>query len=127
MAGAAVTLEGTVIHKSGSITGGQSAQGNSRKWNDEDVAGRSPSPDLARVSDVERADQSSLFTRAPGLMSRREGLLKYLEELRVSRPKQSADESIVSEIARLDAQLVGARDDLVRAARTFSLIHPRPD
>lgn len=34
---AAVTLEGTVIHKSGSITGGQSAQGAGRKWDEKEI------------------------------------------------------------------------------------------
>jgi structural maintenance of chromosome 1 len=36
---AAVTLEGTVIHKSGLITGGRSTHGNNKKWDEKDVQG----------------------------------------------------------------------------------------
>ena len=35
----AVTLEGTVIHKSGLITGGRSASEGGRKWDEKDVEG----------------------------------------------------------------------------------------
>ena len=35
----AVTLEGTIIHKTGMITGGRSTHGNSRKWEEKDVQG----------------------------------------------------------------------------------------
>ena len=43
-AGAAVTLEGTIIHKSGLITGGKSSQTNGKKWEEKDVQGAYPSP-----------------------------------------------------------------------------------
>ena len=36
----AVTLDGTVIHKSGLMTGGRSAHGNSKKWDEKDVQGQ---------------------------------------------------------------------------------------
>lgn len=35
----AVTLEGTVIHKSGLITGGRSTHAMTKKWNEKDVEG----------------------------------------------------------------------------------------
>lgn len=35
----AVTLEGTIIHKSGLMTGGRGTQGNSRQWEEKDVQG----------------------------------------------------------------------------------------
>ena len=35
----AVTLEGTVIHKSGLITGGRSSQSTGKKWDEKDVQG----------------------------------------------------------------------------------------
>lgn len=35
----AVTLEGTVIHKSGLMTGGKSTHGNDKKWEEKDVQG----------------------------------------------------------------------------------------
>ena len=37
----AVTLEGTVIHKSGLITGGRSSHNINKKWNEKDVDGTS--------------------------------------------------------------------------------------
>jgi structural maintenance of chromosome 1 len=37
---AAVTLEGTVIHKSGLITGGRSSHGGGKKWEEKDVQGK---------------------------------------------------------------------------------------
>jgi chromosome segregation ATPase len=37
----AVTLEGTVIHKSGLITGGRSTHNMSKKWNEKDIDGDS--------------------------------------------------------------------------------------
>lgn len=40
---AAVTLEGTIIHKSGLITGGRSTHNNSKKWDEKDVQGNLPS------------------------------------------------------------------------------------
>lgn len=35
----AVTLEGTIIHKSGLITGGRSSHNNSKKWEEKEVQG----------------------------------------------------------------------------------------
>ncbi len=35
----AVTLDGTVIHKSGLMTGGRSTHGNGKKWEEKDVQG----------------------------------------------------------------------------------------
>lgn len=35
----AVTLEGTIIHKSGLITGGKSTHNNGKKWDEKDVQG----------------------------------------------------------------------------------------
>jgi structural maintenance of chromosome 1 len=35
----AVTLEGTIIHKSGLITGGRSTHNNAKKWDEKDVQG----------------------------------------------------------------------------------------
>jgi len=34
-----VTLEGTIIHKSGLITGGRSTHSSSKKWDEKDVQG----------------------------------------------------------------------------------------
>lgn len=37
--GAAVTLEGTIIHKSGLITGGRSTHDSGKKWEEKDIQG----------------------------------------------------------------------------------------
>ncbi|KAL5498941.1 SMC1_1 [Sanghuangporus vaninii] len=60
----AVTLEGTVIHKSGLITGGRSSHGNDKKWEEKDVQG------LTRV---------------------RDSLLSQLRDLNKSRPRTKDD------------------------------------
>ena len=39
LAGVAVTLEGTIIHKSGLITGGRSTHGGNKKWEAKDIQG----------------------------------------------------------------------------------------
>ena len=36
----AVTLDGTIIHKSGLMTGGRSTHGNGKKWEEKDVQGQ---------------------------------------------------------------------------------------
>lgn len=112
-----MTLDGTVIHKSGSITGGQSSQGNGRKWNDEEVAGASlVSAGLEDELDVAKLTASCVLHR-PGLSKQRESLMTYLEELRKTRPATSLDDGFVADITRLDGQLVSARDDLVSPFR----------
>ncbi len=42
--GVAVTLEGTIIQKSGLITGGKSSQTIGKKWEEKDVQGPYPYP-----------------------------------------------------------------------------------
>ena len=82
----AVTLEGTVIHKSGLITGGRSSHGNNKKWEEKDIQG------LYRV---------------------RDSLLGQLRDLNKSKPRSKADENLVAEITRLESSLSLAKDDLV--------------
>ncbi|KAI0726494.1 cohesin complex subunit psm1 [Fomitopsis betulina] len=81
----AVTLEGTIIHKTGMITGGRSTHANGRKWEEKDVQG------LQRV---------------------RDNLLGELRELNKSKPRGKADDNIETEINRLESALTVARDDL---------------
>ncbi|KAH9924069.1 condensin complex subunit SMC1 [Fomitopsis serialis] len=81
----AVTLEGTIIHKTGMITGGRSTHGNGRKWEEKDVQG------LQRV---------------------RDNLLGELRELNKSKPRGKADENMDAEINRLESALSVAKDDL---------------
>ncbi|KAI8982948.1 condensin complex subunit SMC1 [Trametes punicea] len=80
----AVTLEGTIIHKSGLITGGRSSTQNSKKWDEKDVQG------LQRV---------------------RDNLMAQLLELGKSKPRGKESEILLAEITRLESALTVARDD----------------
>lgn len=81
----AVTLDGTVIHKSGLMTGGRSTHGSSKKWEEKDVQG------LIRLRDT---------------------LKSQLQELSRSKSRGKADENIIAEIARLESAITLAKDDL---------------
>ncbi|KIR26910.1 cohesin complex subunit psm1 [Cryptococcus deuterogattii LA55] len=80
----AVTLDGTVIHKSGLITGGQGA-GGSRKFDDKEVE---------------------------GLNKLKETYLAQLQELYRSKPQDKGDEALLESLSRLDAESNIAKDDL---------------
>lgn len=88
----AVTLEGTVIHKSGLITGGRSTHDNQKKWEEKDVQG------LTRVRDK---------------------LLSELRELNKSKPRSSTDESLLAEMTRLDSAKQLTKDDLDSLSATL--------
>ncbi|KAF8525826.1 condensin complex subunit SMC1 [Hysterangium stoloniferum] len=81
----AVTLEGTIIHKSGLITGGRSTHHNNKKWEEKDVQ---------------------------GLHRQRDKLFAELRELNKSKPRGKADENIIAEINRLESSLLIVKDDL---------------
>ncbi|KAI0808015.1 condensin complex subunit SMC1 [Fomes fomentarius] len=81
----AVTLEGTVIHKSGLITGGKSSQNTGKKWEEKDVQ---------------------------GLQRMRDGLMAQMMELNKSKPRGKESEVLLAEITRLESALTVARDDL---------------
>ncbi|KAL4079656.1 RecF/RecN/SMC [Scleroderma citrinum] len=81
----AVTLEGTVIHKSGLMTGGRSTHGSGKKWEEKDVQG------LIRLRDT---------------------LKSQLQELSRSKPRGKADENTIAEITRLESAITLAKDDL---------------
>ncbi|EPQ50920.1 condensin complex subunit SMC1 [Gloeophyllum trabeum ATCC 11539] len=81
----AVTLEGTIIHKSGLITGGRSTHGTGKKWEEKDVQG------LQRV---------------------RDSLLSQLRELAKNKPRGKTDDTLIAEITRLENALTVAKDDL---------------
>ena len=50
----AVTLDGTIIHKSGLITGGKSSQTSGKKWEEKDVQG---------TLDLDTSGRSSMLHR----------------------------------------------------------------
>ncbi|KAI0266211.1 cohesin complex subunit psm1 [Gloeopeniophorella convolvens] len=80
----AVTLEGTIIHKSGLITGGRSTHENGKKWEEKDVQG------LSRA---------------------RDNIQNQLSELVKQKPGNKEDENLTSEMIRLESVLQLARDD----------------
>lgn len=53
------------------------------------------------------------MVRHIGLHRVRDSLHSQLSELLKSKPRNKADESLLSEITRLESELVVARDDLV--------------
>ncbi|KAH9991916.1 cohesin complex subunit psm1 [Russula vinacea] len=81
----AVTLEGTIIHKSGLITGGRSTHDSAKKWEEKDIQG------LSRA---------------------RDNIQNQLSELVKQKPRNKEDDSLLSEMTRLEAVLQVSRDDL---------------
>ncbi|KAI0297775.1 cohesin complex subunit psm1 [Multifurca ochricompacta] len=81
----AVTLDGTVIHKSGLITGGRSAHENGKKWEEKDIQGLSRS---------------------------RDSIQNELSELVKQKPRNKEDDNLISEMTRLESLLQVTRDDL---------------
>lgn len=98
-----MTLDGTVIHKSGLITGGRSTRDNTKKWDETDVKGKSNKGYSRLLSEID----------VLGLNRVKENLLAQLKELQSKKPKGKADEAVLLEIERLESSLVVARDDLV--------------
>ncbi|PPQ75489.1 hypothetical protein CVT24_013353 [Panaeolus cyanescens] len=80
----AVTLEGTVIHKSGLITGGKSSHDNSKKWDERDVQ---------------------------GLVRERDSLMSLQRDLAKQKPRGN-DENLLVDISKLEAGIHVATDDL---------------
>ncbi|KAB8349789.1 hypothetical protein FH972_023803 [Carpinus fangiana] len=82
----AVTLDGTVIHKGGNMTGGQGqADRNARKWEDSDV------DNLHKV---------------------REGIMHQLRELPNTHQSIAAEETLRSELSGLESRLTFAKDEV---------------
>ncbi|KAG0024998.1 Structural maintenance of chromosomes protein 1 [Podila clonocystis] len=89
----AVALDGTVFHKSGLITGGQSGLGSSvRRW-DEKV-----------VDDLKR---------------RRDTMLAQLNELSKTKKRGEHGETLRSELAGIESKLTFAREDLSATKRNI--------
>jgi structural maintenance of chromosome 1 len=98
-------LEGTIIHKSGLITGGRSTHNSSKKWDENDVQGE-------HYHRVTRTSLSSL-TVSLGLIRVRDNLQSQRLELSKQKPRAKTDENLVSEVSRLESAITLARDDLV--------------
>ena len=97
-----MTLEGTVIHKSGLITGGRSTH-NARTWEDRDVQST-----LCPSSERNVMTYPSL-----GLQRTQEKLMSELKALAKDKPKAGTDENLQGEISRLETSFMVVRDDLV--------------
>ncbi|QRV91164.1 structural maintenance of chromosomes protein [Ceratobasidium sp. AG-Ba] len=80
----AVTLDGTVIHKTGLITGGRSSHGNTRKWEEKELQ---------------------------ALNKQKDNLHAQLRELAQSKPRGTVDEGLAADINRIESQLQIAKDD----------------
>lgn len=102
----AVTLEGTIIHKSGLITGGRSTHSSNKKWDEKDVQGET-------TSCVHCTKMKYVLLFIIGLTRVRDGLMSQLKELGKQRPRMKTDENLLAEISRLESTLTVLRDDLV--------------
>ncbi|KAF9431252.1 Structural maintenance of chromosomes protein 1 [Podila epigama] len=92
----AVALDGTVFHKSGLITGGQSGLGSgTRRW-DEKV-----------VDELKR---------------RRDAMLAQLNELSKTKKRGVPEETLKSELAGIESKLAFAREDLSATKRNIAEI-----
>lgn len=99
----AVTLEGTIIHKSGLITGGRSSHNSGKKWEEKDVQGA-----ILLIITSE-----NLINCYLGLTRVRDALLAQMRDLNKSKPRSKSDESLIAEITRLESSMTLAKDDLV--------------
>ncbi|CEL57424.1 Structural maintenance of chromosomes protein 1 OS=Schizosaccharomyces pombe (strain 972 / ATCC 24843) GN=psm1 PE=1 SV=2 [Rhizoctonia solani AG-1 IB] len=79
----AVTLDGTVIHKAGLITGGR-GHGTTRKWEEKEIQ---------------------------ALNKQKDSLHTQLRELGQSKPRGKVDEGLTADINRIESQLQIAKDD----------------
>ncbi|KAL0571911.1 Structural maintenance of chromosomes protein 1 [Marasmius crinis-equi] len=89
----AVTLEGTIIHKSGLITGGRSHHGPEKNWDEKDIQ---------------------------GLQRQRDSLQTKLRELAKQKPRGKTDDTLVADISRLESGITIAKDDLNACKRRIS-------
>jgi structural maintenance of chromosome 1 len=96
-------LEGTIIHKSGLITGGRSSHGNNKKWDERDVQGTL----------IDKFLSTCHGSPLAGLTRARDTLLAEQRELHQQRARGKSDENLISEISRLESLMIVAKDDLV--------------
>ncbi len=80
----AVTLEGTVIHKSGLITGGQSGQGTTKRWEEKELQ---------------------------ALHKQREECIAELRDLQRQKRNLGSDDEVTAKIGQIEAELASARDE----------------
>ncbi|KAJ7246598.1 condensin complex subunit SMC1 [Mycena haematopus] len=81
----AVTLEGTIIHRSGLITGGKSTHNTGKKWDEKDVQ---------------------------GLIKKKDTLMSQLRDLQKQKSRGQTDENLIADIGRIESATTLAKDDL---------------
>ncbi|BFZ60721.1 Structural maintenance of chromosomes protein 1 [Saitoella coloradoensis] len=87
----AVALDGTVIHKSGLITGGRAGVGSaSKRWEEQEVEG------LKRVRDT---------------------LMAQIKEIQANSRRGGEEEGLMAEVNRIEGQLTTAREKLSATSR----------
>jgi structural maintenance of chromosome 1 len=96
----AVTLDGTIIHKSGLITGGNSTHSNKR-FNEQDVQGKA-----SFLSSI------PLMIRS-GLQRQRDSLLSQMRELSKQKPRAKNDDALMAEITKYESEIMIVQDELV--------------
>ena len=101
-----MTLEGTIIHKSGLITGGRSTHGGGKKWDEKDVQG---------TYLILFAIQNNAGCHV-GLRRARDALTGQLRDLVKQKSHGKTDDNLIAEVARSESTIVVAKDDLVRPA-----------
>lgn len=106
-------MEGTIIHKSGLITGGKSARDSGKKWEDKDVKGNHFSF---------HPEQFTQRLDCAAMQRTKENLLEQLRDLNKTKPRGKADESLIAEISRLESSLTVSKDDLVSRAQLVFLL-----
>ncbi|KAJ5335306.1 hypothetical protein N7452_007709 [Penicillium brevicompactum] len=92
----AVTLDGTVIHKGGLMTGGRGPQQNSKRWED---------------------------TEVENLYKLKEKLMNDLANLPKSHRRGSEEETLQGELVGLEQQLLYSRDELKALERNLESKH----
>ncbi|KAJ3360122.1 Structural maintenance of chromosomes protein 1 [Kappamyces sp. JEL0680] len=92
-----VTLDGTVLHKTGMITGGHSdnTSGHAQRWEEKEVE---------------------------DLTKRRDALTAQLDDIIKRQRRASQDEHLLSEITGLEARLTALRDDLSAATQKIESV-----
>ncbi|UZJ52181.1 hypothetical protein CBS101457_001501 [Exobasidium rhododendri] len=108
----AVTLEGTVIHKSGLISGGQSGETRGRRWPDQEVEG------LERQRDDCLAKLTALGREKIELNRRDDGAAQ-VARLEVDLA------ALQDEMSSIVKQLAGARDEIKALDRQSATLAPR--
>ena len=101
----AVSLDGTVIHKNGLMTGGTGAEGRSKRWEEKDVA--------STVFWFYFVGKDTEYHRCLDLKQKREKVTAELVEVQRAKRRLANDEQVLAQLAGLESRLAYARQDEV--------------